>query len=48
MRVTELPPAEIARMREKAVAVSDKYTKELAPELVRALPAELDKARAGR
>ena len=48
MQVTELPPEEIAKMRDRAKAVADKYSKELDPELVAGLQAELDKARAGR
>ena len=48
MQVTEMPPAEIAKMRERGKSVADKYGRELDQELVAGLQAELDKARAGR
>jgi tripartite ATP-independent transporter DctP family solute receptor len=45
MVVHELPPEEVAKLRERAKPVIDKYTKELGP-VVQEMVAELDKVRA--
>jgi TRAP-type transport system periplasmic protein len=45
MQVTELPPEEIAKMREKTKPVIDKYTKEVGEELVKEVQAEIAKVR---
>ena len=45
MEVSELPPAEIARIREKLKPVIDKYSANVGPELVKELQAELEKVR---
>jgi TRAP-type transport system periplasmic protein len=46
MEVNELPPEEIAKLKEKAQPVIDKYTADVGPELVAELNAELAKMRA--
>jgi tripartite ATP-independent transporter DctP family solute receptor len=46
MLVNELPPAELAKMREKSKPVVEKYTQLLGEPLVKELYAEVDKARA--
>ena len=48
MQVNELPPQELAKMREKAKPVIDKYTKELGEPLVKEMYAEIAKARGGK
>jgi TRAP-type C4-dicarboxylate transport system substrate-binding protein len=48
MTVTEFPPQEIARMREKVKPVTDKYTKEAGEALVKELYAEIEKVRGGK
>lgn len=45
MEVTELPPQEMEKLREKAKPVTEKYKQEANPELVKLLEAELAKAR---
>ncbi|MFO1047571.1 MAG: TRAP transporter substrate-binding protein [Geminicoccaceae bacterium] len=45
MQVTELPPAEIAKMRELAKPLVDKYSKEIDPTLVESLRTQLNKIR---
>jgi tripartite ATP-independent transporter DctP family solute receptor len=45
MQINDLPPQEIARMREKVKPVIDKYTAQLGPELVQEFYAEIEKAR---
>jgi len=45
MQVTELPPEEIAKLREKAGPVVEKHTAEAKPEVVKLLQDELAKAR---
>jgi TRAP-type C4-dicarboxylate transport system substrate-binding protein len=45
MQVTELSAAEIAKMREVAKPLTEKYNKEMDGELVKSLQAELDKLR---
>ena len=45
MEVTELPPEEMEKLREKAKPVTEKYKQEANPELVKLLEAELAKAR---
>ena len=45
MNVHELPPEEIAKLREKAKPVVAKYTKELGEEFVNELYAEVEKVR---
>ena len=45
MQVTELPPEEIAKMRELAKPLVDKYSKEIDPTLVESLTAQLSKIR---
>lgn len=44
MEVTELPPEEMAKLREKAQPVVDRHKQDATPELVRLLEAELAKA----
>jgi tripartite ATP-independent transporter DctP family solute receptor len=45
MEVTELPPEEMEKLREKAKPVTEKYKQQADPELVKLLEAELAKAR---
>jgi tripartite ATP-independent transporter DctP family solute receptor len=45
MTVTEFPPQEIARMREKVKPVTEKYEKEAGEALVKELYAEIEKVR---
>jgi tripartite ATP-independent transporter DctP family solute receptor len=45
MQVNELPPEEIAKLREKAGPVIEKFRKEIGEELVTELYAEIDKVR---
>lgn len=45
VEVTEIAPAEFERMRAAAQGVTDKYTREVGPELVQAMHAELEKVR---
>jgi TRAP-type transport system periplasmic protein len=45
MQVTELPPEEMAKMRERAKPVVDKYNGELDPLLIKTLEAEIAKVR---
>ena len=45
MEVTELPPEEIAKLKEKAKPVIEKYTQDVGPELVAELMAEIEKVR---
>ena len=45
IEVTEIAPAEFERMRAAAQGVTDKYTREIGPELVQAMHAELEKVR---
>jgi len=45
MQVTELPPEEVAKLREKSKPISDKYRKEIGEELVSELYAQIEKAR---
>jgi TRAP-type transport system periplasmic protein len=47
MQVTEMPPAEIAKMRDKAKPLVEKYNKEIDASLVSGLQAELDRLRRG-
>lgn len=47
MTVIELPPEELAKMRERSKPVIDKYTKELGP-IVQEMYAAVDKARSGK
>jgi TRAP-type C4-dicarboxylate transport system substrate-binding protein len=46
MEVGELPPEEIAKLKEKAQPVIAKYTADVGPEFVAELMAELEKVRA--
>jgi tripartite ATP-independent transporter DctP family solute receptor len=46
MQINDLPPQEIARMREKVKPVIDKYTAQVGEALVQEFYAELEKARA--
>ena len=46
MQVHELPPAEIAKLRERSKPVIEKFTKEIGADLVNEMNAELAKARA--
>jgi len=46
MEVTELPPEEIAKLKEKAKPVIEKYTQDVGPEFVAELMAEIEKVRA--
>jgi TRAP-type C4-dicarboxylate transport system substrate-binding protein len=46
MEVTELPPEEIAKLKEKAKPVIEKYTQDIGPEFVAELMAEIEKVRA--
>ena len=46
MTVHELPPEEIAKLREKAKPVIEKYKKDLGEEFVTELYAEVEKVRA--
>jgi TRAP-type transport system periplasmic protein len=48
MQVTEVPPAEIAKMRDKTKPVVDKYSKEVGDTLVQDVHAEIAKVRAGK
>jgi TRAP-type transport system periplasmic protein len=48
MTVTEFPPQEIARMREKVKPVTDKYMKQADEALVKELYAEIEKVRGGK
>ena len=48
MTVYELPPAEIAKMRERAKPVIDKFTRELGEPLVKEVYAAVEKVRAGQ
>ena len=45
MEVTELPPEEVAKFREKAKPVAEKYAAQIDPALMQQLQAELAKAR---
>ena len=45
MEITELPPEEMAKFREKAKPVADKYAAQIDPALIQQLNAELAKAR---
>ena len=45
MKINELPPEEIAKLREKAGPVIEKFRKEIGEELVTELYAEIDKVR---
>ncbi len=45
MQVSEVPPAELARMREKVKPVVEKYSKEFGEDLYKELQAEIAKAR---
>ena len=45
MEVSELPPEEVAKFREKAKPVADKYAKEVDPALMQQLQAEIAKVR---
>ena len=45
MEINELPPEEIAKLREKAGPVIEKFRKEIGEELVTELYAEIDKVR---
>jgi hypothetical protein len=45
MEVTELPPEEIAKLKEKAKPVIKKHTQSVGPEFVAALDAEIAKVR---
>jgi TRAP-type C4-dicarboxylate transport system substrate-binding protein len=45
MEVSELPPEEIAKIREKLKPVIEKYSVNVGAELVKELQAELDKVR---
>jgi TRAP-type transport system periplasmic protein len=45
MEINELPPEEIAKLREKAAPVIEKFRKEIGEELVTELYAEIDKVR---
>jgi len=45
MQVTELPPEEVAKLREKSKPIIDKYRKEIGEELVSELYAQIEKAR---
>ena len=48
MQVTDLPPEEMAKLREKAKPVFEKHSKEANPELVKLLQSELEKARGNK
>jgi hypothetical protein len=48
MQVNEVPPQEIARMKEKAKPVIDKYSKQLGEDLVKEMYAQVEKARGGK
>ena len=48
MTVHELPPEEIAKLREKAKPVIAKYTKDIGEELVTEVYAEIEKVRAAK
>ena len=48
MQVNEVPAAELAKMKDKAKPLVDKYTKELGEPLVREMYAEIAKARGGK
>ena len=45
MEVTELPPAEVAKIREKLKPVIEKYSANVGADLVKELQAELEKVR---
>lgn len=45
MQVVELPPEEVAKFREKAKPVADKFSQQADPALVQQLQAEIEKAR---
>jgi tripartite ATP-independent transporter DctP family solute receptor len=45
MEVSELPPEEVAKMREKVKPVVDKYTQDIEQDLVQQLNAEIEKVR---
>lgn len=45
MTITQIPPQEIARMREKVKPVTDKFVKESGEELAKEIYAEIDKVR---
>ena len=45
MVFNEIPPAEMAKMREKIKPVVDKYTKEVGDDLVKQTYAEIEKAK---
>jgi TRAP-type C4-dicarboxylate transport system substrate-binding protein len=47
MNVIELPPEEIAKLRERSKPVIEKYTKELGP-IVQEMYAAVEKVRAGK
>jgi TRAP-type C4-dicarboxylate transport system substrate-binding protein len=48
MQVAELPPEEIAKLREKSKPVVEQFTKEVGPELVAELYAEIEKVRGAK
>ena len=48
MQVTELAPAEVARLREKTKPVAEKFSKEVSEASVKELFAEIEKVRATR
>jgi tripartite ATP-independent transporter DctP family solute receptor len=48
MEVSELPPAEVAKIRTKVKPVVDKFGAELGPDFVKQVYAEIDKVRAGK
>jgi TRAP-type transport system periplasmic protein len=45
MQVTEIAPAELARLRDKVKPVSEKFSKDLDQAVVKELYAEIEKAR---
>ena len=45
VEVTEIAPAEFERMRAAVQGVTDKYTREIGPDLVEAMHAEIEKVR---
>jgi TRAP-type transport system periplasmic protein len=45
MQINDIPPQEIARMREKVKPVIDKYSAQVGEPLVKEFYAELDKSR---
>ena len=48
MKVVEVEPAELARIREKVRPVVDKYAREAGEPLMKELEAEIAKARGGK